>query len=186
MSTPDTFRAGDSISWSESLPDYLPADGWVLRFRLLWPSGVYDFAAEAAGNDHAVSLTSSQTCGWSWATGKATLVRWVEKAGNKVTLSSQTVTILPDLTAVSSHDGRTRNRKALDDAEAALAAYLSGGRAVVAEYQVAGRVMKFRSADEIQKLIDYYRPLVAKENAALALLEGGSVPGRILYRAGRG
>lgn len=185
MSTPDTFRAGDSISWSESIPDYLPADGWVLKYRLLWSTGNDSFVATASGVEHAVSLSSAATQGWP--AGAATLVRYVEHATlGKITLSSGAVTILPDLTAATSHDGRTRNRRLLDDAEAALAAYLQGGRAMVAEYEIGDRKMKFRSVEEIQKLIDYYRPLVARENAALALLEGGSIPGRIIYRAGKG
>lgn len=183
MSTPDTFRAGDSVSWSEALPDYLPADGWSLKLRLLWIAGNAAFEAAGSGTEHAVNLTSQQTS--TWAAGPATLVRWVEKSGSKVTLGSQSVTILPDLTVATSHDGRTLNRKALDAAEAALAAFLVGGRAMVEEYEIAGRKMKFRSAEDIQKLIDYYRPKVARENAALALLEGGSVPGRVIYRVGR-
>lgn len=181
MSTPDTFRAGDSVSWSESLPDYLPADGWVLKFRLLWRTGSDTFDATGAGAEHAVSLASADTA--NWPAGAATLVRWVEHASlGKVTLSSAAVSILPDLTAATSHDARSFNRRALDAAEAALLAYLQGGKATVAEYEIAGRKMKFRDADQITALINHYRPLVARENAAMALLQGGGVPGRVHYR----
>lgn len=180
MSTPDTFRAGDSISWSESLPDYLPSDGWSLKFRLLWSTGNATFDAAPSGDEYTVALTSANTA--SWSAGSATLVRWVEHSGAKRTLSSNAVTILPDLTAAEQHDGRSRNRRALDDAEAALAAYLGGGKAMVAEYSIAGRTMKFRDAEQIVAIINHYRPLVARENAALALLSGGSTPGRVYYR----
>ncbi|USD19798.1 hypothetical protein MJO52_11960 [Microbulbifer variabilis] len=30
MTEPRTFIAGDSISWSRTLHDYLPEDGWTL------------------------------------------------------------------------------------------------------------------------------------------------------------
>lgn len=180
MSTPNTFRAGDSASWSEYLPDFLPANGWVLKYRLLWPSSSETISSSASGTEHAVSLSATDTA--SWPAGAATLVRWVENEGFKVTLSTAAITILPDLTAVTSHDGRSFNRRALDAAEAALLAYLEGGKATVAEYEIAGRKMKFRDADQITALINHYRPLVARENAAMALLQGGGVPGRVHYR----
>ena len=58
---------------------------------------------------------------------------------------------------------------------------LAGGRAHVEEYEVAGRRMKFRSADGLRDLINYYKREVATERArALAL--SGVAPGRILTR----
>lgn len=180
MNTPDTFRAGDSVSWSELLPDYLPADGWELKFRLLWPSGVREFASVGAGTEHAVNLASTDTD--DWLSGTATLIRFVEKSGHKVTLSSSAVTVLPDLTVATSHDGRSMNRKALDAAEAALLAYLQGGKACVAEYEIAGRKMKFRDVSQIRELIAHYKVLVARENTAMSILQGGHPPGRVHYR----
>lgn len=180
MNAPTTFRAGDSTSWSESLPDYLPADGWSLNLRLLWSSGGANIPTTPSGDEYAVSLTGTETA--NWPAGPATLVSQAVKGADKITLGSQAVTILPDLMTSASHDGRSANRKALEAAEAALAAYLTGGQAMVEEYEIAGRRMKFRSADEITKLINFYKPLVAKENAALALLQGGGAPGRVYYR----
>jgi len=180
MDTPDTFRAGDSITWSESLPDYLPADGWSLHFRLLWSTGNAQFNGAPSGDGYTVTLSSADTA--TWAAGPATLVRWVEHSGAKKTLSSNPVTILPDLTSAAQHDGRSLNRRALDAAEAALAAYLAGGKGMVAEYEIAGRKLKFRDAAQIVELINHYRPLVARENAAMALISGGSTPGRVYYR----
>lgn len=180
MDTPDTFRAGDSITWTESLPEYPPSDGWSLRFRLLWSTGNAHFDGAPDGDNYTVSLSSEDTA--SWSAGSATLVRWVEHSGAKKTLSSNPVTILADLTEATQHDGRSRNRRALDAAEAALSAYLSGGKGMVAEYEIAGRKMKFRDAEQIVAIINHYRPLVARENAAMALISGGSTPGRVYYR----
>lgn len=181
MNEPTTFRAGDSASWSESLPDYPASAGWLLKYRLIWPTGTgVNLTATPAGNDFAVSLVSSDTTGWT--AGKATLVSWVEKGTDRVTLEQKAVTILPDMTQAITHDGRSANKQALDAAEAALAEYLKGGKATVAEYEVAGRRMKFRDADQIIALINHYKPLVARENAALALLQGGGMPGRVYYR----
>lgn len=185
MNEPTTFRAGDSASWSESLPDYPASAGWSLKYRLIYPAGTaVTFDATPASDDYAIALTSANTA--AWTAGKATLISWVEKAADKKTIGQKDVTVLPDLTIAATHDGRTGNKKALDAAEAALAAYLTGGKAMVAEYEIDGRRMKFRDSNQILELIAYYKPLVARENAALALLEGGGVPGRVHYRAGRG
>lgn len=180
MNAPTTLRAGDSVSWSESLPDYPASAGWVLKYRLLWSTGGADIPTAADGAAHAVALVNADTK--DWPAGPATLVAWVEKDSNRQTLGNQPVTVLPDLSVAVAHDGRSQNRKALEAAEAALAAYLTGGQAMVAEYEIAGRRMKFRDADEITKIINHYKPLVAKENAALAMLAGGGVPGRVFYR----
>lgn len=181
MNEPTTFRAGDSASWSESLPEYLASDGWTLHYRLLWPTGTaVDIVTSADGDDFAVALASSATS--SWPAGQATLVSWVTKEAARVTLEQQPVTILPDLTTAATHDGRSANKKALDQAEATLAAYAAGGKACVAEYEVAGRRMKFRDTQQILDLINHYKRLVAKETAALALLQGGGMPGRVYYR----
>lgn len=184
METPTTFRAGDSVGWTQHLAAYLPADGWSLKYRLLWPATgtAVDITATVDGENHAVSLLAADTA--SWVAGPATLVSFVERAGDRITLAAQAVTILPDLSAATMHDGRSRNEKALEDAEAALAAHVASGQTVVAEYEVAGRKMKFRTVLELENLIAFYRRAVAKERAALALLTGGSVPGRIYYRAG--
>lgn len=180
MNAPTTFRAGDSVSWSESIPDYPASAGWVLKYRLLWSAGAAEITTAADGDDHAVALVNADTK--DWPAGPATLVSWIERGQWKQTLGSQPVTIQPDLTVAANHDGRSQNRIALEAAEKALKEYLTGGQAMVAEYEIAGRRMKFRDAAEITAIINFYKPLVAKENAALALLAGGGVPGRVYYR----
>lgn len=177
---PTTIRAGDSVAWRVELAAYLPADGWALHYRLLWPTGAaVSFDATADGTAHAVSLTSADTA--SWAAGSATLVSWVEQGADRVTLAQQPVQLLPDLTAAANFDSRTQNEIALADCQQALADYLASGKAHVAGYGVAGRTMTFRSTDEIRALIEHYQREVARERANRAALSGGS-PGRIMVR----
>lgn len=183
MNSPDTFRAGDSVSWSESLADYPAGAGWVLKYRLIWSSGTpKDFEATASGDDHAVALSAATTA--TYAAGSATLVAWVEKSGEKITLDSKLVTILPDLTTATTFDGRSKNRRALDDAEAALQSYLAGGRGMVQEYAIGDRQYKFRNLAEIRDLIAELRTAVARENAVLGALNGTPANNKIYYRAG--
>jgi hypothetical protein len=184
MEEPTTLRAGDSVSWTKSLPAYPSADGWSLHYRLLWPTGTaVEITASASGVDYTVSLTAANTA--SWAAGAASLVSYVKKGSGaseeRATLERLDVTILPDLTTAATFDGRTDNQKALADARAALKAYMASGKAHVSEYDIAGRKMKFRAAGEIIDLINYYEREVARERIATAIANGGA-PGRVMYR----
>ncbi|MDT3708161.1 MAG: hypothetical protein ROZ09_15170 [Thiobacillus sp.] len=180
---PTAIRAGDSVSWSRELPEYSSDAGWALKYRLLYTVGTaVAIASTGAGTTHTVELTSAQTA--TFAAGTATLVAFVENAttADRVTLEATPVTILPDLTTAATHDGRSANQVALANAEAALAAYMAKGQAHVAEYDIAGRRMKFRAASEITDLISYYERECAKERVAQALLEGNPAPGRVAVR----
>ncbi|MCB1955207.1 MAG: hypothetical protein KDG55_05995 [Rhodocyclaceae bacterium] len=179
MSAPTQFRAGDSVVWNETL-SYPPADGWVLKYRLLFAGATaVEIPSVASGDGYAVSIDASTSS--AWVAGSATLVSWVERAAERITIGQMLVEILPDLGAIANYDGRTANQKALADAKAALSAYLASGRGHVAEYSIAGRTMKFRSMDEIAALVEHYERECAKDRAALALLDGGS-PGRVMTR----
>lgn len=180
LSAPTTLRAGDSASWVESLPATPATAGWTLKFKFLWASGTAEtVTATPSGADYGISLTAAQTA--DWPAGAATRVAWVEKGAERLTLEQAQVTILPDLGAAANFDGRSQAVKGLADARAALAAYVAAGQLHVAEYDIAGRRMKFRTSKEITDLIDHYEGEVARERAALALLQG-QVPGRVHVR----
>ncbi len=182
MTAPTHFRAGDSASWSETLPAYPHTDGWVLRYRLLSPCAPPVEIAATAGaapDEYQVTLGSTDTA--AWTPGDLTLVAYVERGADRHTLGSQPAVVTPDLTTAPVHDGRSINRRALEDARAALAAHMASGRAHVESYTIAGRAMKFRSVQELRDLITYYEAEVAKENAARAAY-AGVAGGRIFTR----
>lgn len=179
-SEPINLRAGDTISWERELAEYSAADGWALKYRLLWPTGpAVDITSTGSGTTHTVSLTAVTTA--SYAPGTATLLAYVERTGERVTLDVQTVTVLPDLTASGPYDSRSLNQIALANARAALASYMAKGQLHVAGYDIGGRVMKFREAKDIIDLIQHLEREVAREVAAIALLSGRS-PGRVAVR----
>ena len=175
LAIPDTeplsIRAGDSLTWSRSLPEYSAADGWTLKYRILWTTGSSpaSFSASGVGTQHTVTLAAVTTAAWS--AGRATLFVYVERtvgpATERVSLETKTIDIAANLATATTFDGRTANAKALDDLKAALASYC------VAEYQIGDRRMKFRSTTEIADLIAYYERAVAIERG---------VSGRVFYR----
>lgn len=181
MDEPTSFRAGDSVSWTLALTDYPAADGWTIRYRLLSQGGIaQDITATAIEFGYSVDLSSSDTA--NWPAGSATLVCLAENGAQRLTLGAQIVSILPDLSNAGTYDGRSRNEKALEDAEAALSTYVANGQMHVAEYEIAGRRMKFRDVAQIQALISYYRIAVNRDRIAQAALTGASLPGRVYYR----
>lgn len=177
---PSTLRAGDSIRWYRDLPDYPASAGWALRYRMLFPSGdPVEIETTGEGDRFQVDLSSEAT--GRFIAGKATLVAWVERDAERVTIDGQQIVILPDLTRVGEFDGRSENARALAQAKAALADYVASGRAHVQRYTIASREFWFRDVKDIKALIDHYEAEVAKEAAALAILSGGS-PGRVCVR----
>lgn len=182
MDQPTTFRAGDSITWRIALAGYLASAGWSLKYRLLSAAGnFHEISTTADGDDFVVTLTSADTK--DWVAGTATLVAIVENGGQRKTLGAPVVTILPNLEEAGAHDGRSRNEKLLDDAEAALADYLAGGKMHVEEYEIDGNRMKFRDVLSIKELISFLRLEVAKEHRLQALLSGYMPSGRVFYRS---
>ena len=182
LAIPDTeplsIRAGDSLTWSRSLPEYSAADGWTLKYRILWTTGSSpaSFSAAGVGTQHTVTLAAVTTA--AWASGRATLFVFVERtvAGpvtERVSLETKTIDIEANLATETTFDGRTANAKALDDLKAALASYCTAGQGPVAEYQIGDRRMKFRSTTEIADLIAFYEREVARERG---------VSGRVFYR----
>lgn len=184
MNEPQTIRAGDTIGWTEDLQDYLPANGWSLKYRILWAAGAaYAFTAVVVNTTYGVTLTATDTA--SFIAGNATLVAYVEKGAGasleRETLSQTALTILTNLTTTANLDSRSEAKKALDDLNLALAAHIAGGSGHISEYEILGRRMKFRDTKSITDLIAHYEIKVAKENANLAILQGGS-PGRVQVR----
>lgn len=181
---PTEIRAGDSVAWTRELAEYSTADGWALKYRLLYASGAaVDVVSTGAGTLHSVNLTAADTA--AYAAGSATLVAYVEKGSGgtlqRSTLESTPVTILPNLITAANHDGRSENQIALANARAALASYMAKGQAHVAEYDIAGRRMKFRDSGQITELIRYYEHEVFRETALQAAVNGVAA-GRVQVR----
>ena len=179
---PTSIRAGDSATWTETLPNYPATDGWALKYRIVWRApGITPPTIDTVGNvdTHTATLTSATTA--AYTVGPATLVRWVERPGERITLDHQPVQITPDLTTATASDSRSANQKALDDARAALAAYVASGQMKVANYTINGRSMQFRGSEDLTRLVQHYEREVAKEHALKAALNGVAA-GRIITR----
>lgn len=165
MTTPTTepkaLYTGDTWSWQRLLPDYLANDSWVLKYTLINAAGRINITASADGEAHLVSVAAATTA--AYTAGNYTWQAYVEKASARHTVGTGAIIVRAGLSSGSGgSDQRTQARIAMDDAVAALAAY-TANQGVVSEYEIAGRRMKFRSIDEIRKLVNFWRVQVQNE-----------------------
>lgn len=175
--------SGDSISWRRLLADYRADDGWSLHYRLLSPDTAISIDAAQNGTGHLVTLTATTTGGY--VPGRYDWTAYVTKGADRVTIGTGVLTIAPDPTALQLQDGRTQAERILAALMAAYEGYCTNGQGTVAEYEIVGRRMKFRSSAEILEQIQYWRLQVANEQTAARIARGDGSGRRIQVRFGR-
>lgn len=176
---PATIQAGDTVRWQRDLSDYPASDGWVLNYRLINAAVKIDVVATAEGDSHLIVI-SAATCA-AYAAGEYTWVATVTRAGERYTVGQGTITIKPDWAAASTGaDARTPAAKALADLRSALLQWLSTS-GHVSEYEIAGRRMRFASAQDIRERIAIAEREVARESTVASGQTGAR---RVLVRFG--
>lgn len=195
MSVPDTHYAGDSLSFSIVVPDYPPADGWSLTYRLVprftTPAQApITLVGTPNGDSYDFLKGPTETL---WAPGMYGWARWVEKPGARVTLDDldsrgQLEIKANPATADQGADNRTRAQKGLDDARAALAfaqAAAAGANGLQAiELTHGDKRVKYSTAGEavaaMLSAVTYWTHELDAENARLAGRPTGPL-GRVSY-----
>ena len=177
---PSSATAGDTLKWTKSLADYPATAGWVLKYRLINAVAKIDFTAAASGADHAVTVSAATTA--AWAAGTYDWQAYVEGgASERHTIGTGRVIIKPNLAAqATGYDARSTARKTLELIDAAMLAH--GSKAWTAEYEVAGRRMKFKTPGDFLVFRNKIRAEVAAEEHAERLAAGLSPKSRILVR----
>jgi hypothetical protein len=148
---PATLRAGDTASWQISLADYPAGDGWSLEYTLINAAGKITFTSAASGNDHRVTVAATTTAGW--AAGNYAWQCRAKKGAEVYTVNTGTVDVLPDFATLTASDQRSFAEKTL----AALEAWIENHDLAVAEYEIAGRRMKYIPVAELLTLRDKFR-----------------------------
>jgi len=178
--------AGDTLDFLDSVPEYPPADGWTLKYRLVprftTPTQApIDITATTSGADYRVQAAAAVTAGWK--VGAYTWARWVEKAGPiRQSLGEGQFVIKTDpAEAVQGYDGRSHARKVLDQIEAAIEAFSFG----VKQYTIGNRSMTKQDMPEIITMRDRYRAEVASEDAAAKMASGLGNPRNVGIRFSR-
>jgi hypothetical protein len=114
---PISAVAGDTISWTKSIPDYPASDGWTLSYslRLQLGAGALNITATPSGDNFSATITAAQsavlTAGlWIWSA-------YVTLGGERHHIGKGQLTLSPNLAAIDySIDLRSSAKKALDNA----------------------------------------------------------------------
>jgi hypothetical protein len=179
----DRLIAGDTFDRLIEVAGYEANEGWTLNYRLVPKTGTGDpieFSGSAEGTAHRVTVDADDTA--DWTAGDYSWVSWVSKTGLSHTVATGMATVIADPRTVTAPlDMRTAARRALDDAEAALASWTPTTR----RYTIGGRSMEFNSTAEIIPLISYWKAKVQREDRAAALAAGRPDPRKVFVRLGR-
>ncbi|PIQ26137.1 hypothetical protein COW64_12390 [bacterium (Candidatus Blackallbacteria) CG18_big_fil_WC_8_21_14_2_50_49_26] len=174
---PVNVTAGDTLQWRISLADYPSSAGWVLNYRLINSGGKYDIASAADGDDHLISVDAATSA--AYAAGTYSWQAYVTSGSQRFTVANGSIIIKPNLAAQSSGlDTRSHAKKML----AAIETWLESRDPGVAEYQIAGRVMKYIPKNELIALRSRYQHEVRAEEAADRINNGLSAGNRLLVR----
>lgn len=160
---PTAVTAGDTLAWSKSLPDYPASAGWVLAYALVCAGQLITITAAASGDDHLVTVAAATSA--AYVPGTYAWQATVTKTTERYTVGTGTLTVLPNLAAQGGgYDARTHAAKTL----AALESWIESHDMAVADYQIAGRAMRYIPIPDLLKLRDTYKAEVSRETTAVA------------------
>lgn len=159
---PKEFTAGDTLSFTESVEDYLPEDGWALSYVLVNALGTETVTSSDNGDStHLVAETAANTA--SWTAGDYRWQSYVTKALERYTVSRGSITIKPNF-ATGAVDARSHVKKTLDAIESLLEG--KAGKDVDS-YSIHGRSLSKMSITELLEWRDkYVRELAQLEKEA--------------------
>jgi len=156
---PEQFRAGDTLKFKIYVPDFYPADGWVMSYDFVSASGNYTVTGTDNGDgSHLISETAANTA--KWAPGTYSFQGYVTKGQERYTLRTGQIEILQNLATQSNIDTRSHVKKVLDALEATIEGKASKDQQ---SYTIAGRTLSRLSPSELIKWHNHYKALYAKE-----------------------
>jgi len=179
MSLPLTITAGDSLAVTVDGGDYTSANGWAATLRLV-PRGagsVVSISGVADGTGWTFSANGAATA--AYTAGEYSAAVYATKAGDRHTLASGTIKVLPDPAAITAGtDTRTQAEIALAAAKQALAAWSP----VTKSFTIGDVSKTFNTPAEIRQVITYWQGVVDAERAAADRAAGR--PNRSRYYVG--
>jgi hypothetical protein len=163
----DTLTAGDSVRFETCVPAYPPSDGWALTYRLIPQVIGAPIELQAAGVNEKYRVTATAVQTSVWAAGQYAWASWVSRGVDSYTIAAGQARITPNPRTVSlALDTRSPAQRRLADLESAYSAHIGRGHAAVAEYEIAGRRMKFDLAGLIKAIESAKRDVAAEAQAA--------------------
>jgi hypothetical protein len=176
---PTSLRAGDTWTWKRTLADY-PAGTWTLKYRFKCSTTGFEITCTASGTDHLATVAAATSA--AYVAGTWTWIAWVEGGvSEKYTVDSGSIKIEPEYrtgAATVALDDRSHAVKML----AAIETWLESRDPAVAEYEIAGRRMKYIPIAELLKLRSRYQAEVANNENAARIARGEGIGRKIQFR----
>jgi len=165
---PVSARAGDTWTWERTLSDF-PASTWTLTYTFFSTLGKITIVADADGDDYSVDVAPATTA--AYTTGRYDWVAHVTDGTDQHQVLSGVMDVLPDLSAVTTYDGRTHNRVMLDAINSILE-----GRATASQLDIVRVTHNSRSLErdlpQLIKLRQQYAAAVKAEDDAQRIARG--------------
>jgi hypothetical protein len=172
----DTIVSGDLLDFVTDVPAYPPSAGYTLDYWLKPRPGsglaaIHMAAIATPDNKYRITVGAATTA--AWAAGEYSAFATVTNGPDSRTVDPEEfrdpghntailVRILPDPRVITTYDGRSPARKALDDIETALSTWTAtNGR--VHSYTIGNRQMTFATLDEVKGERDQLRSEVWRE-----------------------
>ena len=180
---PVSFIAGDTVKWTLSLSDYLPADGWVLSYAFVMSGDQQTVSATDNGDgSHLVTITAAESVDY-----KVGIYRWqayVTKGAERYKVREGRVEVKPNFATQSSgYDGRSHVKKVLEALQSMIE-----GKATKDQmsYTIANRSIERMPVEDLIKWKNHYERLYQNELKAENLANGGVPGNRVMVRFNNG
>lgn len=166
---PVVFTAGNTVKWTKSLSDYLPADGWVLTYALVMAGKLIELTATDNGDgSHLISITAANSVGYT-----AGIYHWqayVTKGTERYPVGSARLEIKPNFaTQTTGYDNTSHVKNVLDALEATILGKASKDQM---SYTINGTTVARMTPEEIIKWQNHYKILYKQELQAESIANG--------------
>ena len=180
-SEPASFFAGDTLKFKILLSDYLPADGWTLKYAFTKSGQKYAFESIADGSYHLIEVAKATTADWD--TGEYRFQAYVENDdGERYTVRTGQITIKQNLSAAvedTGYDARSNNKKILDAIQSTILGTATKNQL---SRKVGDRELRYMSPSMLAEWESIYESRVQAEEDADAVANGESVDNKLLVR----
>ncbi len=175
---PSAVTAGDSITWTKSLPDYPASAGWVISYALRSSAGSITITGSASGADHLVSVSAATSA--PWVAGLYSWQAYVTRGAERHTVATGSMIVRANLAAAGANfDTRSHCKKVLDAIEAVIEGRASAGDQ---EITIDGTRLVKMTAEQLLALRSRYLVWYRDEQAAERLANGLGSRNRIKVR----
>lgn len=149
---PIQITAGDTISFTKSLADYLASEGWSLKYTLRGGAEAIEFTSTASGDDHVLLVAAATTA--LWLPAEYTLTGLAEKGGERHVIYMATLPVLANVESDDAQQATTHAQRMLAKLEAVLEGKAGDD---ILDSEIEGTVIRRMPFDQIYKLRAKYK-----------------------------